>query len=129
MQKSESGSGKDKEGGKEPSEKEKAKAKEREEKERKEKKATLERHFALSALEKAPPGFLIHPNRSLLSPVPCRPSPTHALPSRSAKGGKFDCKMMTLSGLLDYRVEDSKEHSFEASTLPFPISSPGSGSA
>lgn len=34
-------------------------------------------------------------------------------PSRTAKSGKFDCTMMTLSLLLDYRPEDSKEHSFE----------------
>lgn len=34
-------------------------------------------------------------------------------PSRTAKGGKFDCSLMTLSVLLDYGLDDSKEHSFE----------------
>ncbi|XP_011305660.1 cell division cycle and apoptosis regulator protein 1 isoform X2 [Fopius arisanus] len=36
-------------------------------------------------------------------------------PSRSAKSGKFDCTVMSLSVLLDYRPEDTKEHSFEVS--------------
>ncbi|XP_066303450.1 cell division cycle and apoptosis regulator protein 1-like isoform X2 [Branchiostoma lanceolatum] len=36
-------------------------------------------------------------------------------PSPTAKGGKFDCAVMSLSVLLDYRVEDNKEHSFEVS--------------
>lgn len=36
-------------------------------------------------------------------------------PSRTAKSGKFDCAVMSLSVLLDYRPEDSKEHSFEVS--------------
>ncbi|XP_078579525.1 cell division cycle and apoptosis regulator protein 1-like isoform X2 [Branchiostoma floridae x Branchiostoma japonicum] len=36
-------------------------------------------------------------------------------PSTTAKGGKFDCAVMSLSVLLDYRVEDNKEHSFEVS--------------
>lgn len=36
-------------------------------------------------------------------------------PSRTAKSGKFDCAVMSLSVLLDYRQEDSKEHSFEVS--------------
>lgn len=36
-------------------------------------------------------------------------------PSRIAKSGKFDCAVMSLSVLLDYRPEDSKEHSFEVS--------------
>ncbi|XP_055603785.1 cell division cycle and apoptosis regulator protein 1-like [Uranotaenia lowii] len=36
-------------------------------------------------------------------------------PSRTAKSGKFDCAVMSLSVLLDYRPEDSKEHSFEIS--------------
>lgn len=34
-------------------------------------------------------------------------------PSRTAKNGKFDCAVMSLSLLLDYRQEDNKEHSFE----------------
>lgn len=36
-------------------------------------------------------------------------------PSKTAKGGKFDCTVMSLSVLLDYRPEDTKEHSFEVS--------------
>lgn len=36
-------------------------------------------------------------------------------PSKTAKSGKFDCTTMSLSLLLDYRPEDSKEHSFEVS--------------
>lgn len=36
-------------------------------------------------------------------------------PSKTAKSGKFDCKVMSLSVLLDYRPEDTKEHSFEVS--------------
>lgn len=34
-------------------------------------------------------------------------------PSKTAKSGKFDCAVMSLSLLLDYRQEDNKEHSFE----------------
>ncbi|XP_025107133.1 cell division cycle and apoptosis regulator protein 1-like isoform X3 [Pomacea canaliculata] len=36
-------------------------------------------------------------------------------PHPTAKSGKFDCSVMTLSLLLDYRPEDNKEHSFEVS--------------
>lgn len=36
-------------------------------------------------------------------------------PSRTAKSGKFSCNIMSLSILLDYRPEDTKEHSFEVS--------------
>ncbi|GAB0092404.1 cell division cycle and apoptosis regulator protein 1 [Sergentomyia squamirostris] len=36
-------------------------------------------------------------------------------PSKLAKNGKFDCTVMSLSLLLDYRPEDTKEHSFEVS--------------
>ncbi|XP_059474475.1 cell division cycle and apoptosis regulator protein 1-like isoform X2 [Neocloeon triangulifer] len=36
-------------------------------------------------------------------------------PSKTAKSGKFDCTVMSLSLLLDYRQEDTKEHSFEVS--------------
>uniref|UniRef100_A0A1B6KR51 SAP domain-containing protein n=1 Tax=Graphocephala atropunctata TaxID=36148 RepID=A0A1B6KR51_9HEMI len=45
------------------------------------------------------------------------PEKSHILvhPSRTAKSGKFDCTVMSLSLLLDYRPEDSKEHSFEVS--------------
>lgn len=34
-------------------------------------------------------------------------------PNWAAKNGKFDCSVMSLSVLLDYRLEDNKEHSFE----------------
>lgn len=36
-------------------------------------------------------------------------------PSKTAKNGKFDCAVVSLSLLLDYRKDDSKEHSFEIS--------------
>nr|XP_057920444.1 cell division cycle and apoptosis regulator protein 1 [Doryrhamphus excisus]XP_057920445.1 cell division cycle and apoptosis regulator protein 1 [Doryrhamphus excisus] len=36
-------------------------------------------------------------------------------PNWSAKNGKFDCSVMSLSVLLDYRLEDNKETSFEVS--------------
>lgn len=36
-------------------------------------------------------------------------------PSTTAKGGKFDCTVMSLSVLLDYRPDDNKEHTFEVS--------------
>lgn len=36
-------------------------------------------------------------------------------PNRLAKSGKFDCTTMSLSLLLDYRQDDTKEHSFEVS--------------
>ncbi|KAM4636320.1 cell division cycle and apoptosis regulator protein 1 isoform 2-T2 [Discoglossus pictus] len=36
-------------------------------------------------------------------------------PNWAAKNGKFDCSIMSLSVLLDYRIEDNKEHSFEVS--------------
>lgn len=36
-------------------------------------------------------------------------------PSKTAKGGKFDCTVVSLSLLLDYSTKDTKEHSFEIS--------------
>lgn len=36
-------------------------------------------------------------------------------PSKTAKSGKFDATVMSLSLLLDYVVQDTKEHSFEVS--------------
>ncbi|RZF35029.1 hypothetical protein LSTR_LSTR009621 [Laodelphax striatellus] len=36
-------------------------------------------------------------------------------PSKTAKSGKFDCSVMSLSVLLDYREADTKEHFFEVS--------------
>lgn len=38
-----------------------------------------------------------------------------AHPSKTAKNGKFDCAVMSLSLLLDYRPEDTREHMFEVS--------------
>ena len=67
-----------------------------EEEQRREKekeKALLERMYALPEQ----PSVIVHP------------SPT-------AKAGRFECSVMSLSVLLDYRPEDNKEHSFEAST-------------
>lgn len=46
--------------------------------------------------------------------LPSQPS-ILVYPSRTAKGGRFDCSVMSLSLLLDYRQEDNKEHSFEVS--------------
>ncbi|KAK7493304.1 hypothetical protein BaRGS_00015430 [Batillaria attramentaria] len=68
--------------------------KEDEEQKRKEKKERqqLEKRYAIPDS----PAIIVHPN------------PT-------AKSGKFDCSVMTLSVLLDYRPEDNKEHSFEVS--------------
>jgi len=40
-------------------------------------------------------------------------------PSQTAKAGRFECSVMSLSVLLDYRPEDNKEHSFEASRVKF----------
>ncbi|XP_056018818.1 cell division cycle and apoptosis regulator protein 1-like isoform X3 [Ostrea edulis] len=70
------------------------KKKEEEEKKKKEEreKVTLERRYALPDN----PLIIVHPNAV-------------------AKGGKFDCSLMSLSVLLDYRPEDNKEHSFEVS--------------
>ena len=36
-------------------------------------------------------------------------------PHSEAKSGKFECKLMSLHALLDYRIEDNKEYSFEVS--------------
>ncbi|KPI91379.1 Cell division cycle and apoptosis regulator protein 1 [Papilio xuthus] len=43
------------------------------------------------------------------------PSTPHIIvhPSSTAKNGKFTCSVATLSLLLDYRITDNKEHSFE----------------
>uniref|UniRef100_A0A158Q740 SAP domain-containing protein n=1 Tax=Elaeophora elaphi TaxID=1147741 RepID=A0A158Q740_9BILA len=70
------------------------KAMEKFEKEKKEKKASLERHFTIPKES----GILVYPNRM-------------------AKGGKFDCKIVSLHAMLDYRIEDSKEHSFELAVM------------
>ncbi|VDN01647.1 unnamed protein product [Thelazia callipaeda] len=70
------------------------KAVERFEKEKKEKKCSIERHFVVPK----EPGILVYP-------------------SRLAKGGKFDCKIVSLHAMLDYRIEDNKEHSFELAVM------------
>ena len=67
-------------------------AKRREERER----VQLERRYTLPDN----PAILVHPNPQ-------------------AKSGKFDCTVMSLSVLLDYRPEDNKEHSFEVSVTEF----------
>lgn len=51
-----------------------------------------------------------------LDDLPSQPS-ILVYPSRTAKGGRFDCSVMSLSLLLDYRQEDNKEHSFEVGPI------------
>lgn len=60
---------------------------------------------------------LTEKERQLLEKRYSLPEQPHIIvhPSRTAKSGKFDCAVMSLSVLLDYRPEDSKEHSFEVS--------------
>lgn len=43
------------------------------------------------------------------------PSAPHIVvhPNRQAKDGKFDCAVMSLSVLLDYHPDDTKERCFE----------------
>ncbi|XP_023018304.1 cell division cycle and apoptosis regulator protein 1 [Leptinotarsa decemlineata] len=55
--------------------------------------------------------------KALLEKRHTLPEQPHILvhPSRTAKSGKFECTVMSLSLLLDYRPEDTKEHSFEVS--------------
>lgn len=69
------------------------------------------------AEEKAKPAKLTEKERQLLEKRYSLPEQPHIIvhPSRTAKSGKFDCAVMSLSVLLDYRPEDSKEHSFEVS--------------
>lgn len=38
-------------------------------------------------------------------------------PNRQAKGGKFDCDIMSLSVLLDYHQDDAKERFFEVNFI------------
>lgn len=66
---------------------------------------------------KAEPAKLTEKERQLLEKRYSLPEQPHIIvhPSRTAKSGKFDCAVMSLSVLLDYRPEDSKEHSFEVS--------------
>lgn len=60
------------------------------EKDRKERKSALERHYTIPK----EPAILV-------------------FPSRTAKGGKLECRVSSLSNLLDYRADDNKESSFE----------------
>ncbi|VEN50444.1 unnamed protein product [Callosobruchus maculatus] len=55
--------------------------------------------------------------RALLEKRYALPDQQHIIvhPSKTAKSGKFDCTVMSLSLILDYRQEDTKEHSFEVS--------------
>ncbi|KAF1756617.1 hypothetical protein GCK72_013070 [Caenorhabditis remanei] len=62
------------------------------EKEKREKREALEKHYQLPKDKK----ILV-------------------FPSKSYKSGKFDCKVMSLSSLLDYRHDDNKENQFEVS--------------
>lgn len=66
---------------------------------------------------KSEPAKMTEKERQLLEKRYSLPEQPHIIvhPSRTAKSGKFDCAVMSLSVLLDYRPEDSKEHSFEVS--------------
>lgn len=67
--------------------------------------------------KKAESTKLTEKERQLLEKRYSLPEQPHIIvhPSKTAKSGKFDCAVMSLSVLLDYRPEDSKEHSFEVS--------------
>lgn len=56
-------------------------------------------------------------NRALIEERYALPETPHILvyPSKMAKNGKFSCKVMSLSLLLDYSTDVSKEHTFEVS--------------
>ncbi|VDK44778.1 unnamed protein product, partial [Cylicostephanus goldi] len=60
------------------------------EKEKQEKKAALEKHYTMPKERKV----LVYP-------------------SKTAKGGKFDCRVVSVQSLLDYRQDDNKESHFE----------------
>uniref|UniRef100_A0A1I7U2Q8 SAP domain-containing ribonucleoprotein n=1 Tax=Caenorhabditis tropicalis TaxID=1561998 RepID=A0A1I7U2Q8_9PELO len=78
---------------KEQEEADKRKKKEEQlEKEKKEKRESLEKHYQLPKEKK----ILVYP-------------------SKTFKSGKFDCKVLSLSSLLDYRHDDNKENQFEVS--------------
>ncbi|XP_058127596.1 cell division cycle and apoptosis regulator protein 1-like [Anopheles ziemanni] len=70
---------------------------------------------AVVARKKEEPVKLTEKERQLLERRYQLPEKPHMIvhPSRMAKSGKFDCSIMSLSVLLDYRLEDTKEHSFE----------------
>ncbi|CAG9769282.1 unnamed protein product [Ceutorhynchus assimilis] len=85
-----------------------------------EKQETVDKEEAQSEKEKKP-----EPEEKKLDEVQKRrlekqytlPDQPHLIihPSKTAKSGKFDCTSMSLSLLLDYRLEDTKEHTFEVS--------------
>ncbi|KAE9414996.1 hypothetical protein Angca_003422, partial [Angiostrongylus cantonensis] len=62
------------------------------EKEKQERKATLEKYYTMPKERK----ILVYP-------------------SKTAKGGKFDCRVISMQSLLDYRQDDNKESHFEVS--------------
>lgn len=83
----------DAEAKKEQEEADKKKKKEEQlEKEKKEKRESLEKHYQLPKDKKC-----------------------LVFPSKTFKSGKFDCKVLSLSSLLDYRHDDNKENQFEVS--------------
>ncbi|KAI6175893.1 hypothetical protein M3Y97_00739600 [Aphelenchoides bicaudatus] len=61
------------------------------EKSKKERKSALERHYTFPK-------------------EPC----VFVYPNKTAKAGKFDCRSVSIQSLLDYRLDDNKESSFEA---------------
>ncbi|UMM26877.1 hypothetical protein L5515_010402 [Caenorhabditis briggsae] len=78
---------------KEQEEADKKKKKEEQlEKEKKDKRDALEKHYQLPKDKKV-----------------------LVFPSKTFKSGKFDCKVLSLSSLLDYRHDDNKESQFEVS--------------
>jgi len=38
-------------------------------------------------------------------------------PNPKAKSGKFDCSVVSLSSMLDYRIDDNKEGTFEGNPI------------
>ncbi|CAI4224435.1 unnamed protein product [Auanema sp. JU1783] len=69
-----------------------AKKAEKLEKEKKEKKAAVEKHYNIPKEQKI-----------------------FVFPSKTAKNGKFDCRVVSLHSLLEYRNDDNKESQFEVS--------------
>lgn len=59
--------------------------------------------------------FQLEKDKQLLKAHYELPNNPHIIvhPNATAKGGKFNCSVATLSLLLDYRITDNKEHSFE----------------
>jgi hypothetical protein len=66
------------------------------EKSKKDRKSTLERHYTFPK-------------------EPC----VFVYPNKTAKSGKFDCRSVSIQSLLDYRLDDNKEASFEVSESVF----------